>query len=296
LQFYETVMLVSCVSQSVIARLVEGAWISGCKCSCAYDVFIADNCCCAVLCRDLAQFRAVAQELLTSAAWQLAGQAAPPQLAAAAAAEAASPVEVEELLKALLAHAAALTATLKAALQLRQDGDHHHQQLSEDASKAAAAAASGPEELQEVLQGLAAGVAALRSAAAAARAPFGWEDGPLVVAMRRGQLLLVDELNLAEDAVLERLNRCGTVLPVVFFLCMLYRMLQSSCAAAGTWFAVLSKLGHDRCCCRICCQNLSQTVAAAVCWSLGAASRLQRRVVGVLSWWWGPRASRCWPR
>jgi midasin len=159
-----------------------------------------------LLYRDLAQFRAVAQELLSSPAWQLASQAAPQQLAAAAA-EAASPVEVEEVLQALLAHAAALTATLKAALQLLEDSSKQ-EQASGDAA-AAAAAAAGPEHLQAELDKLAAGVAVLRSAAAAARAPFGWEDGPLVVAMRRGQLLLVDELNLAEDAVLERLNRCG---------------------------------------------------------------------------------------
>lgn len=42
--------------------------------------------------------------------------------------------------------------------------------------------------------------------AAAACAPFVWEDGPLVKAMREGCMLLVDEVNLAEDAVLERLN------------------------------------------------------------------------------------------
>ena len=40
------------------------------------------------------------------------------------------------------------------------------------------------------------------------RAPFAWEDGPLVTAMRKGDIILIDELNLAEDAVLERLNRC----------------------------------------------------------------------------------------
>ena len=39
-------------------------------------------------------------------------------------------------------------------------------------------------------------------------APFEWVDGPLVAAMRNGEILLIDELNLAEDAVLERLNRC----------------------------------------------------------------------------------------
>ena len=37
-------------------------------------------------------------------------------------------------------------------------------------------------------------------------APFVWEDGPLVKAMQGGDFLLIDELSLAEDAVLERLN------------------------------------------------------------------------------------------
>ena len=35
---------------------------------------------------------------------------------------------------------------------------------------------------------------------------FEWADGPLVTAMRDGQLLLLDEMSLADDAVLERLN------------------------------------------------------------------------------------------
>jgi len=35
---------------------------------------------------------------------------------------------------------------------------------------------------------------------------FEWVDGPLVTSMRRGDLLLLDEMSLAEDAVLERLN------------------------------------------------------------------------------------------
>ena len=47
----------------------------------------------------------------------------------------------------------------------------------------------------------------LASSAAAASAPFEWVDGPLVTAMRQGDMILIDELNLAEDAVLERLNR-----------------------------------------------------------------------------------------
>lgn len=35
---------------------------------------------------------------------------------------------------------------------------------------------------------------------------FVWQDGPLVKAMRDGDLFLVDEISLADDSVLERLN------------------------------------------------------------------------------------------
>lgn len=45
-------------------------------------------------------------------------------------------------------------------------------------------------------------------------APFEWVDGPLVTAMRNGDILLIDELNLAEDAVLERLNRYVFFTPI----------------------------------------------------------------------------------
>lgn len=38
------------------------------------------------------------------------------------------------------------------------------------------------------------------------QALFAWHDGPLVTAMRNGDMLLVDEISLAEDSVLERLN------------------------------------------------------------------------------------------
>ena len=47
----------------------------------------------------------------------------------------------------------------------------------------------------------------MTQAAGSARTPFEWADGPLVRAMRQGDIILIDELNLAEDAVLERLNR-----------------------------------------------------------------------------------------
>lgn len=70
--------------------------------------------------------------------------------------------------------------------------------------RAAKAAAAQLEQLR-------ASVAALAEAAAGVRAPFEWADGPLVQAMKCGDMILVDELNLAEDAVLERLNRWGGV-------------------------------------------------------------------------------------
>ncbi|KAK9894542.1 P-loop containing nucleoside triphosphate hydrolase protein [Cystobasidium minutum MCA 4210] len=40
----------------------------------------------------------------------------------------------------------------------------------------------------------------------ASEALFVWIDGPLVEAMKRGELLLLDEISLADDSVLERLN------------------------------------------------------------------------------------------
>lgn len=79
------------------------------------------------------------------------------------------------------------------------------------AQQLAAAAAKqqlpdAPAAAQQQLAELAALVQQLGAAAAALRAPFEWVDGPLVQAMRAGDILLIDELNLAEDAVLERLN------------------------------------------------------------------------------------------
>lgn len=38
------------------------------------------------------------------------------------------------------------------------------------------------------------------------RSIFVWQDGPLVEAMRDGNIVLVDEISLADDSVLERLN------------------------------------------------------------------------------------------
>lgn len=65
------------------------------------------------------------------------------------------------------------------------------------------------QQQQQSLQELQSIVAQAAESASQAVAPFVWVDGPLVLAMRRGDMLLVDEINLAEDAVLERLNRCA---------------------------------------------------------------------------------------
>ena len=72
----------------------------------------------------------------------------------------------------------------------------------------------GPEEAEALHTQLAllrVHVASASASAASARAPFQWADGPLVTAMRQGDMILVDEINLAEDAVLERLNRCEII-------------------------------------------------------------------------------------
>lgn len=36
---------------------------------------------------------------------------------------------------------------------------------------------------------------------------FEWHDGPLVLAMKEDSFFLLDEISLADDSVLERLNR-----------------------------------------------------------------------------------------
>jgi midasin len=56
---------------------------------------------------------------------------------------------------------------------------------------------------QEEARGL---VADMRREYGAYRALFRWYDGPLVTAMRNGDMLLIDEISLAEDSVVERLN------------------------------------------------------------------------------------------
>ena len=53
---------------------------------------------------------------------------------------------------------------------------------------------------------------------------FEWRDGPLVTAMRTGEMFLVDEISLADDSVLERLNRsgCQIIFPHLFIFVLFF--------------------------------------------------------------------------
>ncbi|GAA5984033.1 hypothetical protein JCM10908_006021 [Rhodotorula pacifica] len=70
-----------------------------------------------------------------------------------------------------------------------------------------AAASADFEDLVEQVEALGNGEArALADRMRATTALFEWHDGPLVQAMRGGDLILLDEISLADDSVLERLN------------------------------------------------------------------------------------------
>ncbi|KIO05359.1 hypothetical protein M404DRAFT_999966 [Pisolithus tinctorius Marx 270] len=58
----------------------------------------------------------------------------------------------------------------------------------------------------DVQDSLRASLQDLRSALMKSQALFQWHDGPLVRAMRQGDVFLLDEISLADDSVLERLN------------------------------------------------------------------------------------------
>ncbi len=112
--------------------------------------------------------------------------------------------------------------------------------------------------------------AELAEAAATVRAPFAWEDGPLVTAMRRGDMILIDELNLADDAVIERLNRHGTEQGIRVQVGEQALHMQPSCCVAS-----LRRQGHLStrrpllaCCCCIGYYSY-YTLCCAVSWSRG---------------------------
>ncbi|KAI3616178.1 midasin nuclear aaa atpase [Moniliophthora roreri] len=62
---------------------------------------------------------------------------------------------------------------------------------------------TGSDTINETQRGQA---QALLQKIARAKAMFEWHDGPLVEAMRQGDIFLLDEISLADDSVLERLN------------------------------------------------------------------------------------------
>lgn len=62
----------------------------------------------------------------------------------------------------------------------------------------------------------------------AERKLFEWHDGPLVEAMKAGSTFMVDEISLADDSVLERLN---SVLEPERTLLLTERGTSSSCEA-----------------------------------------------------------------
>ncbi|KAJ2709359.1 AAA ATPase midasin, partial [Coemansia spiralis] len=71
---------------------------------------------------------------------------------------------------------------------------------------------------------------------------FAWYDGPLVQAMRGGSLFLMDELNLADDSVLERLN---SVLEPARTLVLAEHAGEVLAAADGFAFAATMNPGGD---------------------------------------------------
>lgn len=59
---------------------------------------------------------------------------------------------------------------------------------------------------------------------------FTWQDGPLVQAMKDGDMFLIDEISLADDSVLERIN--SVLEPerkLVIFLCYKISFLVILC-------------------------------------------------------------------
>jgi midasin len=65
---------------------------------------------------------------------------------------------------------------------------------------------SNPEDVEAVIASLAVVFNEIEDLGRRYSGLFEWSDGPLVQAMKSGQMLLLDEMSLAEDAVLERLN------------------------------------------------------------------------------------------
>ena len=58
----------------------------------------------------------------------------------------------------------------------------------------------------EILNSMAAHIRSAEILWQRSKSLFEWQDGPLVIAMKEGDMFVLDEINLADDAVIERLN------------------------------------------------------------------------------------------
>jgi midasin len=71
---------------------------------------------------------------------------------------------------------------------------------------------------------------------------FAWSDGPLVTAMRRGAVFLADEISLADDSVIERLNSVLEPERTV----LLAEKIDTSATEVGRWSQDLNQCCGSR--------------------------------------------------
>eukprot|EP00980_Cylindrotheca_fusiformis_P010228 scaffold2271_cov130-Cylindrotheca_fusiformis.AAC.23 len=96
-------------------------------------------------------------------------------------------------------------STLKSRLALSNPEDRttKRRKVSHSCSPVLSSESESSDEILETARAL---VTEIEELAQRHAALFEWSDGPLVQAMKSGHMLLLDEMSLAEDAVLERLN------------------------------------------------------------------------------------------
>ena len=177
--------------------------------------------------------------------------------------------EIETMLTAVQGTVAAVSAWVEARVGvLREEAEAAEATAAtskgaqaKKAKKEAAGKVGEAARLERELEELRGHVAAAVAAGAAARVPFQWVDGPLVTAMRRGDMILVDEINLAEDAVLERLNRC-----------------EGERVCLEVWRKEAAQVGG---CVREACAREAQRMGQGEAWSVGCfAKRIEKEVIG----------------
>ena len=109
---------------------------------------------------------------------------------------------------------------------------------------------------------------------------FEWVDGPLVTAMRNGEAILIDEISLADDSVLERINSVlepGRSLVSPLFLVIAFSSTLSACLDCSSFLNTRILDAHTFLCAQEFTYCLSVTVLCILgtCWkghfSCGAA-------------------------